>query len=682
MNKCRMNPWHEIPFFRLFIPFAAGIFLGSLGWQPADSLLPVCLVLGMVELLLVWKVRLLPYRHRWVPGMVIHLFLFLAGLAWGGQHNPVHAPDHFCRIQNGGRDEIWLIRVDEAPREKPKSVRITAEVRGMLKDGVLTDCRGKGLLYLKKDAASLALAPCDEILVRTSWKEVAGPSVPGGFDYARYLKKKGVTCQAWADSGDWALVSAASYYGPSRLAWRCQRILADQIRRQSLGRDETAVGCAMILGFTEGFDPELQGAYSRAGVTHILSVSGLHVGLVFVVFNRLLSFLDKGKRKKLLKAVLLLLFTWAYALLTGGSPPVQRAAFMFSFLIVGNMIQRKNHILNTLFASAFMLLWLQPGILSDVGFQLSYLALLGIVLIHPVLYQKLYFRPRWADKIWELVSVSIAAQLATSPVAIFQFHQFPNWFIPANLLVIPLSTLVMYLGIAFLLVSPLPWAAHWVSFPFGWSLKVMNTVVAQIDRLPFPVTEGLYPGPGLALAGMIVIICLVAWMKYFRKAHFFLFYSSLLLFFILMQTEKLDQRRSAFMVFTAGGRDLVGIHSGNRLWVSDPDNTFNDSALVKKILRPYCQKYSLDYQGFLRFSDSVLLPEPSSPAGIQIKVFRPALKYGSSLFPGPPDAETVIVGGGWSGKRKSRLVRSLHAYPLSVWDLKKQGAFVLEGDGQ
>jgi len=267
--------------------------------------------------------------------------------------------------------------------------------------------------------------------------------------------------------------------------------LLDVFQENQLTGDELSVGAALLLGYTDKLDADIITAYSNTGALHVLSVSGLHVAIVYMVFSWMLFFLDKYKRGRIIKAILLILFLWFYAALTGLSPSVLRAATMFSFIIVAKTFSRHTNIYNTLAASAFLLLLINPYLIMEVGFQLSYLAVLGIVYIQPKI-QAWFEIDNWLlDQIWTITSVSIAAQIATFPLGLQYFHQFPNYFLLSNLIVIPISTLILYIGIAVFTFSPIPFVVKYLAIAFTWLIWFLNFSVKWIESLPFSVLQGI-----------------------------------------------------------------------------------------------------------------------------------------------------------------------------------------------
>ncbi len=225
---------------------------------------------------------------------------------------------------------------------------------------------------------------------------------------------------------------------------------------------------------------------------HILSVSGMHVGIVYVFLNFLLRFLNRYRYGKYIKAIIMLFFIFLYAMITGLSPCVIRAAIMLSLPIIAGLMNRNVDIINVIAVSCFVMVSKNPALLVDVGFQLSYLAVIGIVTLYKPIYD-LYITSAWIpDKIWSLLAVSLAAQLATLPITLYVFHQFPNFFLLTNILVVPLSSIIIYTGILLLVVGQVPFLGVLTAKLLIFLIKAMNMVIHLIEELPFSTTTGIY----------------------------------------------------------------------------------------------------------------------------------------------------------------------------------------------
>jgi len=264
---------------------------------------------------------------------------------------------------------------------------------------------------------------------------------------------------------------------------------------------------SLITGDKRGVTEEDRQHFAQTGTLHVLAVSGLHVGIVYGI----LSFLSGRffRRNHPAQALIILLCVWAYALVSGLAPSVFRAAFMFSLLTLGQVWSRSSKGLNTLAATAVCMLCIEPRWLQDIGFILSFSAVGGIMLFYQRIEKAWQPRSKALLYIWKMSAVSIAAQLGTLPVTLYCFNSFPLWFLPANLLVIPISTLCLVSGIVFLTVSGLPWIGGALAWVTDQLLGLLQLVVGKLASLPMQSIDHLYPN-GAAIAALVFLILLLA----------------------------------------------------------------------------------------------------------------------------------------------------------------------------
>ena len=217
---------------------------------------------------------------------------------------------------------------------------------------------------------------------------------------------------------------------------------------------------------------------------HVLAVSGLHIGILYLLVGFLLKPLERTRKLKVLRGVVILLIIWGFALLTGLSPSIKRAATMFSFIVVADAFNRNTNIYNTIAASALFLLVIDPALLMSVGFQLSYLAVLSIVLLYRPIFNILPASNVVLNKIWEILSVSLAAQLAVFPLSIYYFHQFPVYFLLANLVIMPLAGLNLITGIFSVVFYKIPFVGDAFLFTTETGLSWQNGFTEILASLP------------------------------------------------------------------------------------------------------------------------------------------------------------------------------------------------------
>jgi competence protein ComEC len=511
-----MKAWNAVPLLRLLIPFIAGILAAV--WMPALSpiFVFVLFVLFAVILLFTFTSRWSSsYRISWWYGLLINGAVFLLAYQLTISKTDQLSERHFSKCFMDS--SLVYVRIASTCVEKEKSVKVIVECLETKKKQMVTPVFGKALVYFQKDVRSLALNSGDELILKATFREIGNAQNPGAFDYRRFMAYKNIYGQAYIKAGDWVYTGINSESILVRYSIRLRNKLLGIFKAAHLKEDEFAVAAALLVGYTDKLDEELLSAYSQTGTLHVLSVSGMHLAIVFLVFNRFLFFLDKFKYGSLLKAVALIFFLWFYALLTGLSPSVLRSATMFSFIVCARSFRRNSNIYNTLAASALFLLLLNPYLIMDVGFQLSYLAVAGIVLIQPF-FTGWIKTNRWLlNQLFTLVTVSIAAQLATLPVSLYYFHQFPNYFLLSNLVVIPLSTCIIYMGMALIAISENAFLLHCASLVFSKTVALLNAAVVYIRDLPFAVTDAVSFGVPEVYVMYAFIIFLFL---YFRKRKY------------------------------------------------------------------------------------------------------------------------------------------------------------------
>lgn len=454
--------------------------------------------------------------------------LILVSLGWAitYQRTASNRPDNISHLVDTLRAYEGVVSAQ--PEERAKTYRVELEIRratlgratlGQVAPEQQTITKttqpttkpwqsvsGRVIVYL--DKADQPMPRYGEVwLVSGSPRTIDPPLNPGEFNYKRYLSYRNIYHQQYLRSFQRQILGTDP---PSRITQVATQVnrWADSVFTHQVGaRAEYGIVNAMILGIRDDLDTELYRAYSAAGAVHILSVSGLHVGILFQVLTVLLGFLAKRQRGKLLMAGLQLTILWFYALVTGFSPPVLRSAAMFTMVILANASGRQQQLPNTLGASAFFILCFDPYALFSAGFQLSYLAVAGISAWQSSLYQSITFRHKWANKLWELTAVALVAQLITFPLGVFYFHQFPTYFLLANPIVIVLSEVLLPLAMATLACSWVPY----LNDALGWMLQktawLLNYAVTQTGQLPGAAWDGLWLSPTAMLLIYTVILC-------------------------------------------------------------------------------------------------------------------------------------------------------------------------------
>lgn len=484
------NNIHQIPLIRFLLPFLIGIIMAV--YLNLSSQLPLyILACSFCIYLLFLTIKKLDsnYRFRWIFGVLIYINLFLSGFCLTSIKIEQHQPNFDTLVKN--KPLLVIGKVIELPTLKNNTIKIVFKINGIKNGQIWQRNNQKLLVYMKKDISSESPKIGDLVILQAIIKAISPPKNPHEFHFKKYLQFHFIHQQTFLLTDQWKVIKKGDSTNIFRIAQQIRKDLISILEKKGIKDEELAIASALILGYKNEINPHLQKAYSSAGAMHILAVSGLHVGVIFLVFSYLLKFLDKVKYGSLIKGVILVLILWGYALLTGLSPSVMRAATMFSFIICAKMMKRNSNIINTLAASAFTLLIYNPLLIMEVGFQLSYLAVIGIVTIQPWIYNQLNIKWWLIDKIWEITAVSIAAQLATFPLGLLYFHQFPNYFLLSNFIIIPLAFLILYFGLLTLSFSFIPVLSDYLALFLKWMIQFMNNIVLLIDQLPYALSENI-----------------------------------------------------------------------------------------------------------------------------------------------------------------------------------------------
>ncbi|MDB5128231.1 ComEC/Rec2 family competence protein [Mucilaginibacter sp.] len=472
----------EIPVIVLLLPFLAGIY-GALFCLNTNNTfaLPALIVLSLlfIGLNLIYTL-LRVYKVRWLGRSLISMILFLLGWFVTTQHNELNKADHFSKKPA----QQCVVTITSEPKVKDDLVRFTADIKQSINNGEVNKTSGTLLITIKDELAK-NLFYGEELLIPAKYTTVDPPYNPGEFNYKQYLANKNVHYQAFFYPKQYKIITAGKGNPIIAYALQLRQKLVNKLKANMQDTTAIAVASTLILGYKADLSNDILQAYSKTGTIHILSVSGGHVAIIYLLLGWVLSFLNGHKRGRIFKAILIIGLIWAYALLTGFSPAVYRAAVMISLVITGKTYSRYINNLNLLAASAFALLLYDPFLLTDVGFQLSYLAVGGLVVFQPIVYNWFTFKNRIADKIWLACSVSIAAQVITFPLSAYYFHQFPVYFLVSNLLIAIPIIVIMYSGLLLMMLPQMSFVSKALGYLLEHSILLMNKALAFIEHSPY-----------------------------------------------------------------------------------------------------------------------------------------------------------------------------------------------------
>jgi competence protein ComEC len=464
-----------IPFLRLCTALATGIFLCTY------IVFPFWLVILFFTLFLLLQFFLnLNYKFHTgaLHGISVHLFLVSAGIFLYHNYN---LPTHF--FENGK----FIATVLEIPQEKQNSYQSLLKIEFFQTTDLRTVTNEKVLVYFEKDTVARNLKPGEKILFDTSPQALKNNGNPFEFDYKRYMGRRKIYRQVYLPSEKWIKTRLPESKSVIVKAELFRKELLEIYEKHKLGENEFEILSALTLGYKRDLDPEIQQVFSASGAMHVLAVSGLHVGIIYGFFTFLLGFMNRKKIGRLIFAIMSVSLIWSFAFITGLSPSVMRASTMFSFVILGKCINRQTNIYNTLAASAFILLLINPNNLFEVGFQLSYAAVFGIVFLQPKLAGLFNVKNKILNYFQALLTVSVAAQILTFPFSVYYFNQFPTYFWISNLFVIPAAVVLIPLAIGMLVFSGIPVISILFSKTVNFIISILYSLLKEIEEFPVSV---------------------------------------------------------------------------------------------------------------------------------------------------------------------------------------------------
>lgn len=554
------------PFVRLLLPLALGIACGS-GCTSVSSSSYLISLLCTAFAVVFWARRKYAYSYRWWFGVCLYAFLFAAGFCRAQWHHETSAAHHFGRFVSGERLHASVLLELSGPLSPGKWLQAPARVLGISDSSGFRQVSGNLQLFLKGDSCSFRYG--DRIWLEADVQKAGPPLNPDAFDYRHFLHVQNIHFTAFAELSGAHLLSRDHGWIWWRWAYFFRGRLLERLRQYFPTENEFAVASALLAGYRAELPDELREAYTNTGSMHALAVSGTHVGILYAGLLFLLSQLPfYGSAGYYARAAILLLAIWGFALLTGGSPSVMRAAVMFSFYLIGKAIRRDASVWNVLAGSAFGLLLLDPFYLFSVGFQLSYTAVAGMVFFYPRLYKLAPILPRIPDEAVKILLVGISAQLGTLPLSLYYFHQFPCYFWLAGWVVI-LGGMLFLWGGAILVVLDVSWPSLAAILGKGlfWILHSMNFLIDKIQLLPGSVLSGIWLLPQ-TLYALVAAMLAMGFALAFRQGRLVLV--GLCFFCAAACTQAVHwtsvQNQAHLVIYHNRGGLLIDVISGFHVW--------------------------------------------------------------------------------------------------------------------
>lgn len=556
---------------RIAILFIVGIVLQE--FMQFNSYLILSIWLGLLVLLIFTSIeKPKSFLFHQLISFQLHLLFFVGGMLALGSTSPGFYKTHFSTHFLPG-DEV-IARVSEFNAGKKNFDKALLEIEQIVNSSTTKKVDGSLLAYIEKGEKQLVRGQV--IVFRPTISAIENKGNPGEFDATRYWKTKGIVSMVFIRNAEFLKLTDETSKPP--IFDRLRAFLKNELNSK-LSPSASSLAIALSLGDKEGLSQKTRDSFSNAGAMHVLAVSGLHVGILLGIVQWIF-FQVKFLRKRNTYILCAILILWIFALLTGLAPSVFRATLMFSLLGFGQLLGKRFFSLNALVVSAILLLMIDAKVLFDIGFQLSYLALLGITFFFQPISNVIRIKNKWLKKLWEGTALGFAAQIGTIPISLYYFHQFPNYFILTNLGLILVSGIALGSVLLFFVSSKIPFLSDLIAKGMELIFASMQWFVKSIDELPFSVARGF----SLELWQVVFAYCAIAFLLYaYHKQNIKVWFTSLLIVFLCAVNFLYASHSSAFkneaIVFNSSSPLILFRNGGNNFFF----HTTEDKSELEKL---------------------------------------------------------------------------------------------------
>lgn len=553
---------------KLTLCFIAGVILSTNFRIPLNILIGVISIFSGIVMVFYFIAR----KH-WIQniffGLTTFLFLTALGTLTFSLHQPENNKKHYTHVVS--ENQVYdvkgqVLEILKSYGKYDNYIIATNQVDS-------TQVNGKLLLKVTRDSLTETLEVDDHIAINNKLLSIPRPLNPHQFDYSQYMARQNVLLQANVDSAEIFILfsETSSLRG---YAHASRKHIELQLRKSGFEDEELSIIKALLLGQKDDISKETYNNYASAGVVHILAVSGLHVGIILMILQFLLTPLFRFKHGDVYKSIIIFFLLWCFAFLAGLSPSVMRAVTMFSFVAFAINWKRRTSTINTLFLSAFVLLLLNPNMIFQVGFQLSYLAVFSIVLLQPILFD-IIPRPRYRIPrlLWGVFTVTIAAQVGVFPLSLFYFHQFPGLFFLTNVLIIPFLGLILGYGILCITLALIGMLPAFLVEGFSSIIKLMNGLINWVAQQESFLFRDIHFSAIQTVATYILIATILLSLRHFNTRKFIYILLAAILCQLGFLYEKYTiKNEKEWIVFQQTAQTALGFREGSLIVLATQDS--------------------------------------------------------------------------------------------------------------
>lgn len=529
------------------------------------------------------------YLKKGVYIFSLNIFLFVlafeACFLFNARNNPNHYT-HYLQAQN----QPLLATIDDIPIASENTTKLSLRLNSISDNRKWHHATGNIIAYLKNSSGKTPQLG-DHVLMDSKLSYVNEPKNPGEFNYKSFLEDRNIFHTVYVQQNQLTIIPGIEEK-ISVFKWGTQ--IKSQVvlilRDSGLSQNAFAICAALLVGYDDEIDKGVMQSFSHSGTLHILSVSGMHTGVLYGILVFLFSVFDKNDRYKKLKCFFVILFLLLFVGVTGFSPSVLRAALMLSLILLGKTFYKQGNSYNTLLMSAFLLLLYNPFLIKDIGFLLSYFAVFGIMYFYPILSGLYVFQNKILQWLWMSVLISVSATLFTLPISLYYFHQFPLWFAFSNLIIIPISMFIMFGAIILIFFYKILLIQQFIAYIINIATSIMLAVAKSTDNPEYGFIDFISFSTFDLLCCSSLLISFLLVLAHKQYKHVMAFAAIILIWLSgSMLSRYQDLNQNELMVFHVKNKSVFALKIGQKTYCNFENLTDNE---FQRSVKPYLLQFS------------------------------------------------------------------------------------------
>ena len=569
----------EIPFLRVVVPLCAGIITALY-----IDLSRFSFILIAIALAVSFSSTLINRRknENILFGFAFTFSLMLLGnIMFSLEKNSITELRH--------EEQFFLCTLDDYPEKRENGYRAKVSLHTSRINDSVTAVKGSMLLYLRSNSGDMLFKPGDILTIRCIPEKISNRGNPYEFDYKFYMENQGFKYMTFLTDNN--IVSHVSS-GNMKLKHKALIIrenIIEMYRKRGIEGRNLALVAAMTVGEKTLLEPDQRESFIKAGVMHIMAVSGLHAMILSMFVFKLLFFLKN--RFNFFRVVIAIIFLWGFAFVTGLTPSVMRAALMFSFVQAGSLMKRPVNSMNSVLASAFVLILIKPSVIFNTGFLLSYSAVIFIIAFYKGLYALFNAKTWLGDQIWQSAVVTLVAQAGVLSFTIMSFNRFPTYFLIANIVIVPLASLIIIMGCIIPMLYPIAFLSKFLAIIVNKLTSLAEFLTVKTVSIPGSSIEGI----GMTMPECVLLIIIISLFAFWitkkdgRALNIMLAFALILATYNLFTTTNL-KKTNELIVYNSYNETIIGIRTGKTISVFSSDSTLSSD------VNRHCSALGLRYK--------------------------------------------------------------------------------------